>query len=176
METNNTYTKEFIPYALAAFLIGLVGGFSTVLGPSFVQDIGIPYVEIEGITFVRNGDVAEYGSISECLKEENLDVCYPTWLPEGMYIKSILLFPKEKGDEIILELNDSSVTFSIALYEKKSYETGDYSTVEVGDRTVYYVMHEFYNGNVLINGYQYSVSVYDFDTMIKILQSLEKVN
>ena len=43
METNNTYKKEFIPYALAAFLIGLVGGFSTILGPSFVQDIGIPY-------------------------------------------------------------------------------------------------------------------------------------
>ena len=28
---------------LAALLIGLVGGFSTVLGPAFVQDIGIAY-------------------------------------------------------------------------------------------------------------------------------------
>ena len=43
MEQNNTYKKGFIPYALAAFLIGIVGGFSTVLGPSFVQDIGIAY-------------------------------------------------------------------------------------------------------------------------------------
>ena len=43
MEQNNDYKKGFIPYALAAFLIGLVGGFSTVLGPSFVQDIGIAY-------------------------------------------------------------------------------------------------------------------------------------
>ena len=37
------YKKGFIPYALAALLIGLVGGFSTVLGPAFVQDIGIAY-------------------------------------------------------------------------------------------------------------------------------------
>ena len=37
------YKRGFIPYALAALLIGLVGGFSTVLGPSFVQDIGIAY-------------------------------------------------------------------------------------------------------------------------------------
>ena len=37
------YKRGFIPYALAAFLIGLVGGFSTVLGPAFVQDIGIAY-------------------------------------------------------------------------------------------------------------------------------------
>ena len=43
MEQNNRYKKGFIPYALAAFLIGIVGGFSTVLGPAFVQDIGIAY-------------------------------------------------------------------------------------------------------------------------------------
>ena len=43
MEQSRSYMKGFIPYALAAFLIGIVGGFSTVLGPSFVQDIGIAY-------------------------------------------------------------------------------------------------------------------------------------
>ena len=37
------YKRGFIPYALAALLIGLVGGFSTVLGPAFVQDLGIAY-------------------------------------------------------------------------------------------------------------------------------------
>jgi len=37
------YKRGFIPYALTALLIGLVGGFSTVLGPAFVQDIGIAY-------------------------------------------------------------------------------------------------------------------------------------
>ena len=37
------YKRGFIPYAFAALLIGLVGGFSTVLGPAFVQDIGIAY-------------------------------------------------------------------------------------------------------------------------------------
>lgn len=35
--------RGFFPFALAAFLIGLVGGFSAVLGPAFVQDIGIAY-------------------------------------------------------------------------------------------------------------------------------------
>ena len=37
------YQRGFVPYALAALLIGLVGGFSTVLGPAFVQDLGIAY-------------------------------------------------------------------------------------------------------------------------------------
>ena len=38
-----SYKRGFIPYALAALLIGLVGGFSTVLGPAFVQNVGIAY-------------------------------------------------------------------------------------------------------------------------------------
>ncbi len=43
MTQANAYKKGFIPYALGAFLIGIVGGFSSVLGPSFTQDIGISY-------------------------------------------------------------------------------------------------------------------------------------
>ena len=43
MERSISYKQGFIPYALAALLIGLVGGFSTVLGPAFVQDMGIAY-------------------------------------------------------------------------------------------------------------------------------------
>ena len=43
MEQSESHLKGFIPYALAAFLISLVGGFSAVLGPAFVQDMGIAY-------------------------------------------------------------------------------------------------------------------------------------
>ena len=43
MTKENSYKKGFIPYALAAFLVGIVGGFSTVLGPAFTQDLGISY-------------------------------------------------------------------------------------------------------------------------------------
>ena len=39
----DSYMKGFIPYALAAFLIGLVGGLTTVLGPAFMQDMNLPY-------------------------------------------------------------------------------------------------------------------------------------
>ena len=35
--------RGFIPYGAAAFLVGIVGGFTTVLSPAFVQDIGIAY-------------------------------------------------------------------------------------------------------------------------------------
>ena len=37
------YIKGFLPYAFAALLVGLVGGFTTLLGPAFVKDLNIPY-------------------------------------------------------------------------------------------------------------------------------------
>ena len=45
MERTNSksYLIGFIPYALAAFLIGVIGGFTAVLGPAFVKDLGLEY-------------------------------------------------------------------------------------------------------------------------------------
>lgn len=37
------YRRGFAPYALGALVIGLVGGFSTLLGPAFVGELGIGY-------------------------------------------------------------------------------------------------------------------------------------
>ena len=37
MEQSKLHLKGFIPYALSAFLVSIVGGFSAVLGPAFVQ-------------------------------------------------------------------------------------------------------------------------------------------
>ncbi|MEE1200478.1 MAG: MFS transporter, partial [Christensenellales bacterium] len=43
MAQRESHLKGFIPYALAAFLVSIVGGFSAILGPAFVEDIGIAY-------------------------------------------------------------------------------------------------------------------------------------
>lgn len=37
------YIRGFLPYGAAALLVGLVGGFSAVLGPAFVSDLGLAY-------------------------------------------------------------------------------------------------------------------------------------
>lgn len=37
------YLKGFVPFVLGAFLVGIVGGFTTVLGPAFVKDLNLDY-------------------------------------------------------------------------------------------------------------------------------------
>ena len=41
--SSKPYLRGFVPYALAAFLVGAVGGFTAVLGPAFVSDLKLPY-------------------------------------------------------------------------------------------------------------------------------------
>ena len=40
---HKTYVKGFIPYALAAFLVGLVGGFTSLFSPAFIEELNLPY-------------------------------------------------------------------------------------------------------------------------------------
>ena len=40
---NRQYIKGFLPYGVAAMLVGLVGGFSAQLGPAFVNELGLKY-------------------------------------------------------------------------------------------------------------------------------------
>ena len=37
------YIKGFTPYALAAFLVGLVGGFTSLFSPAFIEELKLPY-------------------------------------------------------------------------------------------------------------------------------------
>ena len=38
-----SHIKGFTPYALAAFLVGLVGGFTSLFSPAFVEEMNLPY-------------------------------------------------------------------------------------------------------------------------------------
>lgn len=41
--SEKNYIQGFIPYILGAFLIGIIGGFTSILGPAVVKDFGIAY-------------------------------------------------------------------------------------------------------------------------------------
>ena len=43
ISSSKPYLRGFVPYALAAFLVGAVGGFTAVLGPAFVSDLNLQY-------------------------------------------------------------------------------------------------------------------------------------
>lgn len=53
MTAATDYQRGFIPYALAAFLVSLVGGFTTMLAPAFVQELDLPYANTTWTALVQ---------------------------------------------------------------------------------------------------------------------------
>ncbi len=59
----NPYLKGFVPYALAAFLVGVVGGFTAVLGPAFVSDLNLPYNNTTWTALAMSASTAAFAPI-----------------------------------------------------------------------------------------------------------------
>jgi len=43
INNRTNYLSGFVPFALAAFLVGIIGGFTTLLGPAFVKSLNLDY-------------------------------------------------------------------------------------------------------------------------------------
>ena len=131
-------------------------------------------VEIDSMTFIRNGEATEYDSIEDCLNQEQLDIYYPTWLPEGTGIESVVVLPMAKGESILFEFSDKTISFNVNLYQIE-YSFSEYNTININDKTAYYILREKeYNGILSDENYQYIVAAPDLDTVINILQGLER--
>ena len=117
MEHSISYKQGFIPYGLAALLIGLVGGFSTVLGPAFVQDIGIAYTNTTWTALAQAMSTAAcapiLGKVGDMIGVEyhRWDICHcarvlgkKLHLPIYQFLKEPLIrrFGQEWYDELCL--------------------------------------------------------------------------
>lgn len=131
-------------------------------------------VEIDSMTFIRNGEATEYDSIEDCLNQEQLDIYYPTWLPEGTVIESAVMLMTEKGESVLFEFNDPTISLVINLYQLE-YSLSEYTIMEINTQTAYYMeLDNEYSGILTIDEYQYSVTAPDMDTVVNMLQGLER--
>ena len=142
----------------------------------FGWEVGEP-VEIEGLTFIRNGEPKQYDSIEQCLREEGLDICYPTWLPEGVKLESVLSVSGDGYERYIYKFNSDSVYISIdTSVNINEFEYLDYTIEEIDDgKKVYYKYNgTLCNAKLELNGIVYSISSEKIEIIKKIIMGLKK--
>ncbi len=100
-----------------AELFQVLGG--KILGYSYKENI-----RIKDVILYKSGNIVEYSSLSELLERENLEILYPTWLPQDVYVESVLIIESPDGKEVVFEFN-SSITYTIKFY--KYYEMSTYN-------------------------------------------------
>jgi len=139
--------------------------------------IGEP-VEYENMTFIRNGEATKYDSIEECVKQENLDIYYTSWLPEDVYIEHVNVVTVDGKEQIIFKYSTDDITFFYKEISKDDvkYEDSADGHINVNEHDVYYIEHtDCILAEVIIENKAYYISVKNYDYLVNIIEGLKKV-
>ena len=185
--------KRWLPAIIAAGLLLLLLAapvVAAVIGNTTLGDIlrrmgedffKLPYdtpIDIDGITVIRRGNVTTYAEIGDFLEQEGISVLWPTWLPEGLKVKKIVVY----HDECIV-YNFNSDEYSFGIYkdvnDPRYQETARNEIIRIGEieveglfRTLDYPSPGYLEVIFDYGGYQYYIISTDEEEARHILDGL----
>lgn len=132
--------------------------------------------EKEGITIYRGETSKDYGSIEELLSKEELDILYPSALPDGIKLRSVSITEFNNGEFTISFIFDTdSIGISISNFDLSShiFNTDDKVTVNGVEFGISHIS-EWYQADCITGNYAYTITSYDYDSLIYLLNSMKK--
>lgn len=139
-QINRRFPKRLAVAAAAALIIcsAAVTAFVAAEGFGSMEEF-VSYISLKlkpgeradqnGITFINNGKSINYDSVEEFASKENLDVFYPTELPEGVFVKEIILTGDLDGESdcsLVYVFTDYNIALSIRNYSLINIPTDNY--------------------------------------------------
>ena len=136
-------------------------------------------VDIDGRTFVNDGEVKQYASIDALLAENDIDILYPHTLPDGVCIEEIYvgketLFPI---DIVLSAPCDGMIRIYKNGEEGAEIQRSDTETAEVaGNGTVFYVVqtHELWTASAKNGAYTYYISCANRECLQTIIEDFRE--
>lgn len=131
------------------------------------------------MTFIRNGEAKTYESVEECLKQENINILYPSWLPGKTKIESVRITNSIGGDVVLFKYDSDSIMFSARLYstdlgiyrENPEYKVETLNGIECfirnGENTGYNIIFDCDN-------YTYNMSIENIEELPSIMENLKR--
>ena len=83
--------------------------FGTVADTPVNEDI-----DVNGITVISRGESKTYKSLDDIVNKYNLKILYPIKTPDGITLKSIMIYQTEKRNEFVFLFNNNNFTFTIS--------------------------------------------------------------
>ncbi len=130
---------------------------------------------VDGFTFYHNGEAKEYSSIEEMIKNENLDILYPTKWPDGVSIDNIRISTLPNSNDIIqIGTNDINSNIIIEMscepLNNSSEELFEYNGIKF-----YIKCGDMFSASCFYKNNKYYISATTKDDLILIIENLKEI-
>lgn len=135
-------------------------------------------MEFENIELIKPNDTKTYSSPEELVRDENIAVLFPTWLPDNGRITECFYVEEDIREKYYVFCSkDPECSISVYLDKKLSEKTKTSNPIKnVDNHTVYLIKRdEYVQGNFEHNGYYYSVSARTEEDVLKIIENLKEI-
>lgn len=154
------------------------GDLLAKMGHSLMELMDERTVEFDGVTMYNNDEIKRYKTVEELVKTEELDVLYPTWLPENVKVSQVTyVIEGEKAEYSVLCNNPR---YSVSIYMNRVIDEdlkNDCLLKEINKCEVYYfVEKDFVQGNFIYKETLYAVTADTEENLFRIIENLKELN
>lgn len=133
--------------------------------------------EVDGVSIHKPIGTINYDSMDELIEKENLDILYPTWMPEGVQITNIQkIYIAATEWQMTFIYNDTGYNIFIRNYYLNNIDMAANREVYEYNGMKYYIKKvndQWYQAYCQHDGYEYSFKSADYDSLIKIINNMK---
>lgn len=192
----NSYAKKKIRAkrlaviaAILAFIIALLGVIAVGAGDtisefyrkltySVMQKLENNPTTVDGVTFGKSDKTTMYSSIEELMKSEQIEILYPTWLPQDEKIISVWYSVNSNTQTYIFQSANPLHSVEVELNKSLS-ETMKSSCIkkEISGFSVYYIeTPQYIQASFVYKNNIYRMKSDTEDNLFKIIENLKEIN
>ena len=154
-----------------------VSAFDLNIFQCFKEAIGLPAgekINKDTITLVNNGKIEEHESIEKLLSATNLDILYPSVLPNGVELEKVHISDGTNSGEIIEFIsNDLSICVCVDTNTKDDVVSDYTEQLVINGRTYYIFKGEMFAVSYYNNCYYY-ISSDSYENLILIINNMKE--
>ena len=171
---------------LVAAIVALLISAATITASAFGFNVFECFREVIGlsagekvdkgtVTLINRGEAKEYDSIEELLEAENINILYPSVLPEGIEITTINIKEGTNSGNFIQVLTNDAQT-NIVIYTNRLESNSSFNGCEEHrfNGYTFYVRKELNSAYCYSNDCYYSIQSNSYNNLLLIIENIKE--
>ena len=137
-------------------------------------------IDKDGYTFEYLGENKQYTDIKDVLSDQNLDIMYPSVLPDGVAIEKVYLiesFSGEEKGELIIAFNDKDISCKIRNQNSVNIVPEKFEEYTTDDLVFYIQLitsEKRYQAVAQSGGIEYKLICSDYEQLVTLMKGFTK--